>query len=498
MSAIFGETLTFSQKDGTKVELVVFGDEFYARYETKNGFTAVYDDWKGLYCYAKLDEKGAFNSTGVPISKPAPEQLRRHLKEAPGVRNKTFDARFRKTRAPKDSPWADPQEETYGPNLGLLEGRQLSTGKVKGLTILVDFPDLPAQIAPEEVEELLNGEGYSAHGNYCSVREYFQKMSSGKLDYSNEVIGPIRLSEEQHYYINNLLAKEALNLAVDQGLVDLSKFVSEDGYINALSFMYAGPKVYKGDLWPHNSYLNWKHEAYRTHLYMITNLGESSSELSIGTFCHETGHMLCRFPDLYDYGKRDGDFERSAGMGVYCLMSSGNHLDGGRTPSPVSAYLRYLAGWCPNVIELNKPGSYAAEHGKYDTVWLYKVKYDETRKRDTEYFLIENRSNLGLDQDLPSTGLAVYHCDIDGSNEWQGGSAKYHYQCGLLQADGHLDLEHGLNRGDDSDFFVMVEGEALSNMTTPSTRRWDGSDSGLHIADIGGAGQSISFTVLEA
>jgi hypothetical protein len=223
---------------------------------------------------------------------------------------------------------------------------------------------------------------------------------------------------------------------------------------------------------------------------MITSQGKSSSDLSIGTFCHESGHMLCRFPDLYDYGKRDGDFERSAGMGVYCLMSSGNHLNSGRTPAPVCGYLRYLAGWCPNEISLNTPGSYTAKHDDYGTLLIYQTVYDN------EFFLIENRSKLGLDQDLPSAGLAIYHCDILGSNEWQGGSADSHYQCGLLQADGHFDLEHGLNQGDDTDLFAIVDGEILSDTTTPSTRLWDGSDSGLRIADISDAGESIGFNVV--
>ncbi|MCL7453426.1 MAG: M6 family metalloprotease domain-containing protein [Anaerolineae bacterium] len=489
MSAIFGETLSFKQESGPDVELVAFGDEFYARYETKDGFTAIYDGKLGLYCYAELAD-GKFISTAVPISEPAPDGLRRHLKEAPSVRNDKFDNRYEKMMPPKDSVWANEALETYGPNQGLLEGRQVNTGVVCGLTILVEFPDLPAQVTAEEVSALLNEDGYTANGNYCSVREYFRLMSSGLLDYSNVVIGPIRLSQEQRYYVDNLLAEEALNLVVDMG-VDLSQFDSKgEGYIDALSFMYAGPTLYEGWLWPHNYYLEWEHGGYRAHLYMITSQGLSSSDLSIGTFCHESGHMLCRFPDLYDYGKRDGDFERSAGMGVYCLMSAGNHLNSGRTPAPVCGYLRYLAGWCSNEISLNTPGSYTAVHGDYGTVLVYNTVYEN------EYFLIENRSEVGLDQGLPSAGLAIYHCDIWGSNEWQGGSADSHYQCGLLQADGHFDLEHGLNVGDATDLFAIVEGEVLSDATTPSTRLWDGSDSGLRIADIGAPGEAIGFNVV--
>ena len=37
----------------------------------------------------------------------------------------------------------------------------------------------------------------------------------------------------------------------------------------------------------------------KVYKYQITNIGSS---LALGTFCHENGHMLCGFPDIYDYG----------------------------------------------------------------------------------------------------------------------------------------------------------------------------------------------------
>src|SRR4029453_2913796 len=209
----------------------------------------------------------------------------------------------------------------------------------------------------------------------------------------------------------------------------------------------------------------------------LTSMGRTSHELSIGTFCHENGHLLCRFPDMYDYGERDGDNVESAGIGAYCLMGSGNHLNFGRTPSPVCGYLRDLAAWCDTVISLNEPGEREreAKHGDYST--LIKMPTD----KPNEYFVVENRSKLGLDGSLPSSGLAVYHCDRLGSNELQEGSPTRHYQCALLQADGHLDLEHDVNQGDGSDLFGATAGVAVSNVTQPSSRRWDGADSGLII-----------------
>jgi immune inhibitor A len=65
----------------------------------------------------------------------------------------------------------------------------------------------------------------------------------------------------------------------------------------------------------------------------------------------------------------------------------------------------------------------------------------------SEYFLIENRQRTGYDADLPGGGLLVWHIDDaqpDNTNE-------DHYKVGLVQADGHRDLELNHNRGDAGD-----------------------------------------------
>jgi len=314
-------------------------------------------------------------------------------------------------------------------------------------------------------------------------------MSSGKLDYTNEVVGPITLSRNRQYYTENLLVKEALDLAVKGGL-ELEKFDSRGaGIVDAMSFLYAGQTQYLGELWPHNHIIDLKYKNMKTYFYMLSSMGRSKEDLSIGTFCHENGHMLCRWPDLYDYGNRDGDFEKSAGLGYFCLMSAGNHNDDGRTPSPVCAFLRNLVGWCDKTVRLSKPGQYQADHGDYGTAMIY-----ETGKIN-EYFLVENRTRIDLDAAIPGSGLAVYHCDTLGSNEWQGGSASKHYQCGLLQADGSLDMETNRSMGDEKDLFGRMVGVALSHDTRPSSVLWDGSDSGLVISNIGESGRIITFVI---
>ena len=253
--------------------------------------------------------------------------------------------------------------------------------------------------------------------------------------------------------------------------------------------MYAGQTQYRGELWPHNWHIDLQFGQMRTDLYLLTSLGRTPADLTIGTFCHENGHLLCRFPDMYDYGERDGDSVKSAGIGSYCLMGSGNHNDNGRSPSPVCAYLRDLAGWCDNEIDLSVAKKHKATQGDYNTVMKFRTS------KPQEYFLVENRSRMNFDRGLPASGLAVYHCDIKGSNELQQGTADKHYQCALLQADGRRDLELDANRGDGSDLFGALQGVVLSSTSTPNTREWDGRESGLVISDISPPDAEISFAV---
>jgi M6 family metalloprotease-like protein len=488
MSGIFNEQLTFKQENGPDVRLVVIGDEHYAHYETIDGYTVVYDPDKGLYCYAAT-VNGRFVSTGVPMSTPPPPELRRHITESEIVRQEKFTLRHAMRQPPPPAFSVAETFRTLGPNNGLLTGRRVSTGTVRGLTIIVEFQDLTTTITKQDVEEMLNAPNYTKNGNFSSARDYFLLVSNGRLDYTNVVVGPVRLSKKQQFYVTNSLVPEAMQLAVATG-IDLRQFDSRNaGIIDAVNFLYAGQSRYEDELWPHNSFLEMQFGSIKTNFYLLTGLGSGPNDLTIGTFCHENGHLLCRFPDMYDYGNRDGDGVSSAGIGSYCLMGAGNHLNNGRTPAPVCAYLRDLAGWCDTVVDLTQPGVKQARHADYRTVMKYPTD------KFNEYFIVENRTKIGLDEHLPSSGLAVYHCDTGGSNEFQEGSSTRHYQCALLQADGRMDLERNNNRGDGGDLYGAISGTALSHATTPASRQWDNVDSRLMLSQISAPGETIQFRV---
>ena len=85
VTGVFGQTATFSQEKGPDIELVVFGDEWYARYETPAGYPVIYDEQKGLFCHAVVVE-GRFLSTGVPATEAPPADAQRHARESQAVR----------------------------------------------------------------------------------------------------------------------------------------------------------------------------------------------------------------------------------------------------------------------------------------------------------------------------------------------------------------------------------------------------------------------------
>ena len=81
------------------------------------------------------------------------------------------------------------------------------------------------------------------------------------------------------------------------------------------------------------------------------------AQLTLRTFCHENGHMVCDFPDLYDYGGE------SDGVGHYCLMCFGG---ADTNPVHVSAYLKNEAGWTSKLTTLAPGSSFPVSAGAND------------------------------------------------------------------------------------------------------------------------------------
>lgn len=102
MTGIFGEAFNFKQENGPEVPLVVHGDEYYARYETSDGYTVVYDPDLGLYCYGVLRDGKLFSSK-TPSSEPPPAGVTPGLEESDSVRAAKAAAKLATRNPPEEA-----------------------------------------------------------------------------------------------------------------------------------------------------------------------------------------------------------------------------------------------------------------------------------------------------------------------------------------------------------------------------------------------------------
>jgi hypothetical protein len=156
-----------------------------------------------------------------------------------------------------------------------------------------------------------------------------------------------------------------------------------------------------------------------------------------------------------------------------------------KNPVQVSAYLKNEAGWATKVTSIT-PGITATLPASNNDFYVYA-------KSATEYFIIENRQKTGRDVFLPDAGLAIWHIDEQGSNNNEQMTPSQHYECSLVQADNRFDLEKNRNGGDSQDLFGSPNNPQFSDSTSPNSKWWDGSDSGLKLTQISESGPTMTF-----
>jgi M6 family metalloprotease-like protein len=476
---VWGEPFSLIQPDGTYVNVVIWGDEYHQIVESPDGYTLMRDPDSNEICYAALSDNGqSLVSTGVRFNgatRTIPN-LQHHIRITPdAARQEALAAKGRMIQN----------------NLGgksLMRKEPPHSGAVKGLCLIVDFSDSPGTITPSDVDNFCNQEGYNDNGNNGSVRDYFYDVSNGVLTYTNYVSPTYyRAKYNKSHYDDPTkpigpgaveLIDEALASLDEAGLNFTQYDANGDGMMDALNCFYAGTTScgWSCGLWPHSSVMATSYDGVNITQYQISPMG---SNLQIGTFCHENGHQICWWPDLYDY-----DYD-SEGVGMYCLMAYGDH---GRNPVEPCAFLKYSVGWA-TVHDL----SGSPQFGLTLTAGSNVICKFSNPSDEHEYYLFENRQRTGRDANLPDDGLAIWHVDELASNDWNQMTAERHYRVALIQADGLFDLENNRNTGDDSDLWKAPAYVACGPSTTPDTNWWNGKTSYLQVQNISESGETMSF-----
>ncbi len=490
---VWGDVVPVRQPDGTVHQVRVWGDEFYQVVESLDGYTLVRDEDTGVVCYADVSFDGTrLMSTGVALQAnyPGGVGLVPHMRIDADAANAERDAQ--RARFAEGMNQAA-QGLQFGPNDPMFAP---TTGSVLGLTLLVDFSDEVGTVASSDIDDYLNMASYSGNGNNGSVFDYFFDVSDGMLSYANNVTATYyRAANPKSYYDDgNPVGAKALELvqealqALETAGHDFSQYDADgDNIIDAVNIFYAGNRTaFATGLWPHSWVLQapytFSADGVSAVQYQMTDIGAG---LTLGTFCHENGHMLMDWPDLYD---ANGG---SLGIGDYCLMGTLAASATDTNPPEPSAYLKELAGWA-TVTSLTSSQSGLSVPAGTNTFYKY-VNPDDSN----EFFIFENRRKTARDAAIPDEGLAVWHIDLNVAdscaNCLSNRTEAMHYQASLEQADGSFHLENNVNYGDTTDLYHSGGVTTFDGATTPNSDWWDGTDSNMTISNVSVAGASVTF-----
>ena len=248
--------------------------------------------------------------------------------------------------------------------------------------------------------------------------------------------------------------------------------------------------------------------------------GSSSSnnwDATIGVIAHELGHAYFDLPDLYDTS------EIGAGIGYFGLMGSGawgyksSSEKGGATPVHLSAWSKENISACvPQTVDsgtnnIALPAVYQSSiHAS--SCGIYKA----TTSTSDEYFLFENRSPGGYDEGFYykilwgntnyvagssayyTGGVAIWHvkdilssCSNVSTNNCEAQSPKL---LDLEEAN-DADLDNGSSYGRTTHLFYNGNSVSFSNSSTPNSKLYDNSSSGISATSISAAGDCMTLTI---
>ena len=212
--------------------------------------------------------------------------------------------------------------------------------------------------------------------------------------------------------------------------------------------------------------------------------------------------------DLYDTGEPLGEAE---GIGIWCLMASPYGLNGRGYPLMMSAWSRWDANWLEPIL-IVKDDTYQIQAAALSDD-AYRINLnDPSTGQPAEYLLIENRQQVGFDENLPGAGLIIYHIDDaaddmknrgypgqEGEVPWpQNGN---HYRVAVLPFDGNYDLEQDVNKGDAGDMWMAGSelGPGMGNTIFPNTDSYQNGtirETGITIKVVEQVGTDILFEVI--
>lgn len=465
---------TLTQPDGTRIQAIWSGDEFYQFYTDASTNERLTCDEQTGYWRAM---------TQIELAESSRRWQERRAEHALEQRQTGAQPRFASKAA--ESP-------TLGyhrlPCL-LVNWSDLSFSDVwkKDSLRYSNINDL--------FQDMMNGgEDYRFEGAAGAVNQYFYDQSYGKYEAEFDIIGPINITaryncDKNHTYTTARKAWiEALDSAYAQGyitdeMIDLWDN-DGDGYVDLLYVYYAGYNSAQGDanrdyVWPHQwgfygslskryGNANARFLKYSCSSELMSLCTERDSEGNpllifdaIGSATHEFGHAL-GLPDFYNTTNNGGDIY---GMLGWSNMDVGCYNCKGHYPPSYNTFERLSLGWV-TPLELPDSGTVVLPPFDNDTI-CYILR---NPANPNEFLTFDCHQYQGWDtyygqayfsssKFTDTHGLLVTHVDYDEST-WYNNSVNTdpgHQRCIPMPADGKLySYEHVTNSSTLSTFKTQL------------------------------------------
>ncbi len=398
-------------------------------------------------------------------------------------------------------------------------------GDINVPVLLVQYQDVKFTFGKDIITKNYNGTDFKGLNGLGigSARDYFIAQSDSLFRPNFVVLDIVTLANEMAYYGRNVNGEDALpeEMVIEacralDGSVDFARFDNDgDGEVEFVYCIYAGYSESSGasenTVWPHKWTLSAAGKSltvdgvaintYATSselAFTETTQGENGAQLDgIGSMCHEFSHCL-GLPDFYDTSGRNYPL---FGMDYWDLMDYGCYNLDGCVPIAYSAYERDFMGWRKLQV-LKERGDYtmaAIEEGGIG----YKIV---NSANSDEYYVLENRQNVGYDAGIFNSGMLIVHVDYS-KNEWYMNEVNYnlaHPRYTIIPADNHLLCYY--RAGSKAEYHENLRGDVwpgttgnnlLTDTSVPAAAVYIGGYMGQSLRNIKNIGGVVSFSFLK-
>ncbi len=404
---VTGERILLRQPNGAEIIGYIYGDEFYHRIETQDGYTIILNKKTAFIEFAKR-----INSRLIPSGFIVGRTSLSSLK-ACGIRKHLSSREIAINRLREETPWVLHEFMPVRRKLTAALSTQVLTGTKKVFVVCVEFQ--PESSPPNQWASgtyppaNFHNRIFSSDPDAVSMTNFYKAASYNQFWPTGYTYPDwVTLPKTATWYKENSSWRGIIQDAMDEIRNKNPSFDffphSNNGTMDVI-VIWAGTRESWSDFfWPKMGGVHFnKYGVYVQYYNAVNERQKTGTEnTGISTFCHEYGHMTgC--PDLYDYSS----FHNKP-MGLYDIMGSSNYKNN------FSGYLKWRNyGWIKpqNIVQggtfkLDALGLAQAAYPR-----LYKISIDFPK----EYLLLENRNN-GSDPNYENnpyrqSGLLITHVD---------------------------------------------------------------------------------------